>query len=714
MGTKLYLNILWHMHQPFYKDDAEQEYKLPYVRFHAVKDYYDMAYRLKKYPNIKQTFNFVPSLIDQLNDYAENFENIKENILYLSRKNAADLNSKERVEILKEFFKINYQTVIKRFPHYRELYFKLDQFKKKNRIEEALEVFSNSDFRDLQVFYNLAWIDPIFYDEEPLKSILKKQRNFWEEDKKKIFRFQHEIIKKIIPLYKEMQNSGQIEISISPYYHPILPLLIDTNEAVNSKPEVSLPENRYQYPIDADTQVKKALEKYKSIFGKEADGMWPSEGSVSDKTLKLLAENNIKWFATDEMILEKSLKTSFTHDRYGYVKEADLLCKPYRFNPDKDLEITGFFRDHKLSDLIGFDYTQKDSIWAAEDLMLRINTIADKFSEDHPGVLSIILDGENCWEYYENDGDIFLEHFYSLLNESDKVKTALPSEILEMNKDFPKLKSIFPGSWINRNYDIWIGENAKNKGWDYLYKTRQFVENYFVSNPDKLSLKERVMEQIYMAEGSDWFWWYGGTNYTEDYLTFDYLFRKHLKNVYIILDEKTPDYLDNIIVSSFKEPFSPPYRLIEPTIDGTITSFYDWSNAGYFECKSFGGSMHEAVEHFEYFRFGFDLENFYFMIMPSDKKALKEIDFKIKLVFYGKDNEKKEIIFPNENSNMKYAFSDVIEMSLPLSEIEELGSDIELRMKYYINGEKKDTYPHFRKIPFKYPDKNYDLYFWNV
>jgi len=495
---------------------------MPWVRLHGVKDYLDMVKILENYPAIRQTFNLVPSLIEQLDDYVN--RTVKDKFLELSYKPADALTKEDKAFLLNNFFKINVEGVISFFPRYYELYFK----------KEAKRDFTPQDYLDLQLWFNLAWIDPCFRQNIPeLKALVEKARFFSEEDKQIVLEKQIEILEDIIPTYKKFQETGQIEVIVSPYYHPILPLLYNTKIAKEASPKVTLPRVNFSHPEDAYSQIKEAVESYQSHFSTAPCGMWPSEQSVSEHIVPLLIEAGIKWIVADEAILFKSLKLKKRNTR--------LLYQPHLLKiKDRDLQIV--FRDRNLSDLIGFDYHQRKTEDAVSDFLKHLADINNAF-KGKDILVTVAMDGENAWEYFRNDGHDFLELLYQKISDSAFIKTTTVKEYLAHHPPVNQIKRLATGSWIFANFSKWIGSPYKNLAWEYLAKARLELDDPKLQLPEeKLAL---AYKQIYIAEGSDWFWWYG-----DDYGDFDILFRTHLSNFYTIIGKEVPSYLESPLVAN--------------------------------------------------------------------------------------------------------------------------------------------------------------------
>lgn len=499
------------MHQPYYKNLLTQESDLPWVRLHGVKDYLDMVQILEKFPKIKQTFNVVPSLFEQVEDY--NNAKVTDKYLELSKKPAAELSKHDQEFILQNFFSINNEKVISTFPRYYQLH-----FKKQHHLE-----FLTQDYLDLQLLFNLAWIDPSFRQNIPeLKKIVLKERFFNEQDKTIVLDKQLSILKEIIPAYCLYQQNNRIEISVTPYYHPILPLLCTTNAAKDTNNKTVLPKEEFSYPQDAKNQIDSAVKYYKERFGRLPQGMWPSEEGVSEQILPFIIESGINWIVTDEAILFKSLKAK--------KRDTKLLYQPHLLKR-KEGALNIVFRDRNLSDLIGFSYHRMKETTAVNNFMAHLENIHKTF-KNKDILVTVAMDGENAWEYFRNDGHDFLELFYKHISEAPFVKTTTISEYLKNNPAKSEIKHLSPGSWIYGEFGKWIGNPYKVKAWEYLAQARKAINE--TKNP-----KELAWKQMYILEGSDWFWWAG----EDPDGSFDRLFRLHLTNFYQLINQEPPAYL---------------------------------------------------------------------------------------------------------------------------------------------------------------------------
>src|SRR5437762_9665207 len=363
--------ILWHMHQPYYEDLATREHILPWVRLHALKDYYGMAALLREFPGVRVTFNLVPSLLVQLEAFAE--DRARDPYLALSLKPAEELSESDVAFILENFFHAQRQRMIDIYPRYAELLARRGgSLPTPADRRAAASRFSRDDLRDLQVWHKLAWIDPFYLaGDSRLRRLVAKDRGFTEDDKQQLREVELELLNRVIPEYREAVARGQIEVSASPFYHPILPLLCDTDIYLRTHPDSRMPRERFIHPEDAAEQLTRAVTYHERLFGRRPVGLWPSEGSVSDAMIPLVAAAGFKWLATDELILARTLNATFSRDARGHVEQPEWLYTPYRIRAGS-ASIAGVFRDHVLSDLIGFSYAGWNADAAAEDFVNRL------------------------------------------------------------------------------------------------------------------------------------------------------------------------------------------------------------------------------------------------------------------------------------------------------------------------------------------------------
>lgn len=601
MSGRLNIAFVWHMHQPMYKDPFTGEYTMPWVLLHGTKDYLDMAAILEEFPEVHQTFNYVPCLVEQIGDYASG--TALDRYRTVTEKPAAELTTEEKTFIIGNFFQANWDHMVRPLPRYMELLVKRGVAGTPDEARTVLRYFTTQDYLDLQVLFNLSWIDPaIRRSDEFLTHLVNKEKGFTEEEKLKLVAKQTEIMGRIVPKHVELQRRGIIEVTASPYYHPILPLLCDSFAAREAMPWATLPAARFTHPEDAAAQLEKAVEAHRKAFGSPPRGLWPSEGSVSMDILPLVGETGIEWFATDEEILSHTLKRPIRRDHSGNCYDT-FLYRPYAIDSGKG-ELTVIFRDHVLSDLIGFDYAKLGAETAASDLVSRLTRIHGNLGSPEDHLVSIVLDGENAWETYHNDGYDFLSALYSKLSGHPLLKCVTVSEFLDSNPSKERLDWIYPGSWINHNFKIWIGHPEDNAAWDYISEARGELARYEESvrgTPDEEAAAGDIAEAwevLYAAEGSDWFWWYGDDHSTISDEHFDHLFRLYIKRVYTLIGQDPPLSLDVPIITEAKgiKPTTRPTAFIDPVIDGEVSNYFEWLAAGTITRQFFGSAMHREVQ----------------------------------------------------------------------------------------------------------------------
>jgi alpha-amylase/alpha-mannosidase (GH57 family) len=696
MDLLLKLVFLWHQHQPYYKNLLTGEYLLPWVRLHGIKDYLDMVEILQGYPSVKQVFNMVPSLLEQIKDYAN--DSAVDPHLGLSRKNASDLTPEDKTEMLKLLFQANYDNLIAPFRKYKSLY---------HTREKALAEWTEDDWRDLQCVANLAWIDPLFRKKGRLKVLAEKGERYTEEDKQEILTAQREIIRRIIPTLRDYMEAGQIEVSTSPYFHPIMPLLYDTDTALKAMPNAPMPEDRFQHPEDVDKQVEMAVNQYHRFFGRSPVGMWPSEGSVSEDILPILQKYGIKWIATDEEILSESSSVPSRAASGVSLVSSGELYRPYKFKKAQT-EMAIFFRDHAISDNIGFVYSGWTAERAANDFMSRLKAIHENLQKRKvpDPVVSIVLDGENAWEYYKNDGHEFLNALYTKISEQSWIETTTYREIVLSKTKFGGLKKLFPGSWINHNFSVWIGHKEDNKAWDLLSKVRNELIEFQKENPefDKNRLKS-AWREIYISEGSDWCWWFGDDHVGPHNDEFDSLYRTHLANVYHLTDREPPEELFVPVRSSFfLAHISKPINYITPQIDGYQTHFYEWNQAGFFDCMKAGSTMHRSENILRGIWFGYDTENLYLMMRGAitvTPERFRNTTFEIEFQAPAKGHlkiEKREASLELNGASLlgfEFALDQLLEIAVPLRyfPLDDENDKIYLRIFIKMDSETVESWP---------------------
>jgi alpha-amylase/alpha-mannosidase (GH57 family) len=612
------------MHQPFYKDLAEDVYTMPWTRLHCLKDYYGMVAIMRDFPSVHATFNLVPSLILQIEDYAH--DRAHEGPYDLAFKPIAHMTASDRESLLATAFQLNHDHMLNRYPRFHELWEKLQ----KSGLAAAAKVFAPQEIMDLQVLSQLAWFDEIFLAGDPeVERLVSKKRRYNENDKAIIRNKEIELFNVTLEEYRKAAERGQVELSTSPFYHPILPLLCDTAIAQESHPGVKLPRHRFRHPEDARDQLRSAVALHERVFGRRPQGVWPSEGSVSDEVMLLAAEEGFTWAATDEGVLGRSKQMGFYRRNDGTLQGGEELYHPQAF-PTSGKPISIFFRDHQLSDLIGFVYSRMDPHAAAADLHQRIKA-AGRSTGQRPAVVSVILDGENAWEYFPGNGREFLKSFYGRVAADPDLRAVTASEALTVTEQ-GNLPHVVPGSWINANYDVWIGADEDNRAWDLLHDARDFY-SLMADNP-KVTPENRALAQqeLWVAEGSDWCWWYGPEHSTANDEEFDMLYRKHLSNIYRLLGGSPPDDLAAPIKRPRVHAFTvAPSAQIEPKIDGRVTTYFEWLGAGLCQPDYRSGSMHGVAQLVEALYYGYSDKAVYLRVDLGETFLRDHPDFEIRV-----------------------------------------------------------------------------------
>jgi alpha-amylase/alpha-mannosidase (GH57 family) len=612
------------MHQPFYKDLVAGEYRLPWVRMHALKDYYGMVKLLDEFPHVHQNFNLVPSLIVQLQEYVSG--RARDPFLEVVSKPAAELSPEEKRFALRYLFQANLANLIGRYPRYLELYQAMASHS--FSLERGERYFRTQDYADLQVLSQLAWFDEFFLDDPEIAALIRKQRDYTRQDQELMLAKQRHILSAVLPAYADAARRGSIELSTSPFYHPILPLLCDTDQGRVSTPGLPLPRERFQHPEDAVEQLRRGLDLHQQVFGIRPVGVWPSEGSVSEQVLQLAHGLGVRWMATDEGVLGRSINTYFERNREDVLLAhgAERLYNIYRYRHD-DTEMHMVFRDHSLSDLIGFVYSGMPAAEAADHFLYRIRaSAAPLLQQGRDAVVSVILDGENAWEYYPASGREFLRRLYDRLQQDPTFEPLTISEALSRHPQnaFAELPHVVPGSWINSNFNVWIGAPEDNRSWDYLSAARQAYE----ARKDEVSEEQRklALEELFIAEGSDWNWWYGPEHHSANDPEFDELYRKHLSNIYVALGATPPgDLAQPLAGAATRARFVEQTAYIHPRINGETGGYFDWMGAARYLPDRSQSAMHGRTYFLKSAYAGID-HRFLYCRLDFTEEAMQQVN----------------------------------------------------------------------------------------
>jgi len=702
---------------------------MPWVRLHGTKDYWGMAWHLKEVPEFRCTINLVPSLVKQLLAYTE--EGASDRHLDISRTAPDALSESDRHYLLDQFFMASLDNMIRPYPRYMELWQK--RAAGVDPVDRAVKRFSERDLRDLQVWHNLTWFHPILFEiDNDLKAFLQKGQNWTEAEKQWLLQRQNDILKQIIPLHRGLAESGQVELTTTPFFHPILPLLWDKRSARQAMPGCALPKHLDRYPDDAIVQLQMAISAHERLFGSKPLGMWPSEGSVSQDIIPAIADLGIQWIATDEEILSASTNGWVARDANGFLRNPELLYRPWRVE-EQGRELQIIFRDHALSDLIGFHYQRMDPQQAVNDLLGKVEAIARATDNNqHPTLVPIILDGENCWEYYPDGGVQFLRNLYRTCASKSNLRPVPVSDHLREHPSTDRISQLFAGSWISHNFGIWIGHAEDHAAWDLLHETREFLLESEHSNQFSADQIQRAWEEIYIAEGSDWFWWYGDDHSSAQDSLFDQLFRKHLKNVYILLHRPYPSQLDRPIGSVRQRTIhTEPKSFLKVRVNGR-QSYFEWINAGRYIAGNERGTMTLVTEGvLRQIFFGFDQTRFLMRVDTAERAAadLHDID-ELRVTFMEpNDTELRITGFPTgpfsaeirrEQRTTKLdwfaaAVDQIFEFAVKLEDLQFVkNARVEFAVAAVAEGHPVDRVPHEGLLSMTTPTLDFELRTWLV
>ncbi len=749
---KVHICFLWHMHQPYYKDPELGTYILPWVRLHAIKDYVALPRIFRQFPAVKHTFNLVPSLLIQLQDYVEN--GAEDIYLTLSRKNALDLTKEEEEFLLRNFFSAFPPTMILPQPRYADLYARQDEARRAIGKQGVPGRFGSSEYTDLMTLFNLTWFHPFLREEDgELSRLWRKGRGYTEREKAYVLNRQIECMAMVIPEYRRFLDEDGGEVSTTPMYHPILPLIIDTQSAQDALPGARLPKVPFAYPSDALEQLSRGREAFRSLFGAYPDGMWPSEGSISPAAMELAVRSGFRWAATDEALLSKALKMPVHRDAEGIPLEADRLYRPYQANtPAGPIHL--FFRDHHLSDLLGFEYSRWGATEAASNFIHNIEGIYKKLDSLPPSerkdsyVIPVILDGENAWEYFYDSGRLFLQTLLDRLGKlAPNISCITFTQALQSINYENILPSIPTGSWIDGTFNIWIGHDEDRTAWELLSKTRGLWQlKHDQAKKAGLPIRdgmEKAREHLFVAEGSDWCWWYGDEHFTPHGPEFDRLFRNHLKAAYREMGETPPDSLDIPILRKDKMPVGANYipsprSYLRPRINGHVSSYFEWGIATRYIPSPGFGAMHRAGHGIlSCLYYGFDESRIYLradflphalenpsqlvieLLFPSKNRKISivvsTIDRTLAFTSGVLDESRGEKDSESKPETIVAAFHRVLELGIPFIE---LGCAEEDRIEFFVTITAKgligERWPMYGTFVAELPGKDFETRMWEV
>ncbi len=674
MNEALNIAFHWHFHQPQYADPEDRKNSQPWVRLHAVREYYDLGLMMQKYPKIKSTVTLSSCLIEQIIQYEHGFE---DQFLSLIKLNPRDMAPETRSIFLTKIFDLYASESLMAKDVWSSLYKTWKGRLEKGGIEKATKLTSEQEILDIQVLHLLGWSGNSVLNSERLEATLSKDSGFRLEEKANILKLHEELIPKIIPMYKELASANQIELAISPYYHPILPLIIDNDYgkiADRYSEESSL---HFEFPADAAKQLRDAFNLHQKVFDEEPMGMFPPEGSICFEVMELAAREGVRWLITDEQILQRSIEEGLEPDmKYSAFHVEGIENSP-----------AVFFRCQELSETISTEYFDMPPKDAVDDFFSSLERIRASISGDHRKyIVPITLDAENRWEFFPENGIQFLNELYSRLSDTETIRTVRMKDYLDEAGDLPVINNIQPGSNIDGNFNSWIGQEQKNRAWDVLTEAREALEKASETDDiQKEPYKERceaAYRNILAAEGSDWFWWYGIRRTSPQGRLFDELYRSHITKVYSYLNLPIPDELSEPLDYYVEEVAAAPEAMLSPDVDGKETEPGEWEAAGYWYLEEVAGRQADYI--FQGVKFGFDKENLYLrldcdsgllksteenvhidicMVKPVEAEITVSLIDQLEIIKYKSQGVKRDV------TGGKMSLQDLIEVKLPLSEI---------------------------------------------
>ena len=649
------------MHQPDYRDRSGVM-QMPWVFLHAIKDYYDMPWMMARHQGMKATYNITPTLIEQLQLYTFEPQN-SDKFLSLWHIHPTYLNEKDRNWLIKICKSISSKNMLEPFPRLEELY--------------LLDHFNNSELIELEMLYILAWCGVYIKQQSHLvQELLHRQRDYQNDDKAALLSELSKFIATIFDYYKMLHSEGRVSLSTTPFTHPILPLLIDMNNALSANPTTNIPKNPISLESDAHLHVNKAKELFEKTFGFLPNGFWPAEGAVDTKSVALLRSSGIEWIATDEEILFRSLNSN----------ERENLYTPYMY---KDMRMV--FRDHYLSDLIGFTYSKMDAKDAVNNFMHSLGKIN---GDDR--IAFVILDGENAWEFFPNNGYEFFDRLYGALDECDWCETLTMDEVSKLQAR--ELGHLSAGSWIHGNFNTWVGHREKTRAWELIYLTKRDYEHHRQTLDEETQTK--ITESFLLAESSDWFWWYGDDHYSEFGLEFDELFRSHLIDIYGLMKVAPPsDLLVPIVENKSSQSFwLEPQSDIAPIINGKNDSFFEWLGCGIVDESKLFSTMDKVRGPIKKIYYGQDDTKLYFSFEARMSELCESESMEIIIEPLG---IRGKIGFRTDQTMMgdlliHTACVDILEMSIDKSTIQE--ESISIKFELEKDGQIVQVLPGFGEL----------------
>jgi alpha-amylase/alpha-mannosidase (GH57 family) len=708
MNEPLPVMMLWHLHQPFYRFPDEKQFRLPWVRLHTLREYHDMAEMLERFPGASVTVNWTPVLLQQIQEYTDGYG---DRMQAYRDKQASELNPEEQYRFVRGAFRAHVATMIHPYPRLKELHKKWIDVKEKAAVKQQLK-WEEEELFDLQVWSTLTWFGFSALKKYPeLTELREKNSGFNENDKNTIREIEKNLLENCIPRWRQLLKETKTEVCVSPYFHPIGPLLCDYSDIDEAMPGVPKPERKIQWPEDARWQLREAKQAAKKWFDLDEVGLWPSEGSLSQNFIKEIADVGFKWTATDEALLHRAL-----HENGGHNGDRDVY-RAYSWQN----RLPVFFRDHEISDRIGFDYSKMGTENALNDFFGYVESIRRRTPDRLNGrVLSIILDGENPWEYFHDAGESFLSGLYERLTHSDNLKAVTPSSFLEEEENnLPELKRMGAGSWINGDFNIWGGSSLDVRAWEMLAETREALHSWENLSDEECS---QCWRALHTAQGSDWFWWYGEPFHSMDDEQFDEIFRRTLIYIYKQGGHPEPSHLYHPLQSSEKPSYDPPRLLVSPRIDGRESHYREWWGAAKIIPRRETGSMARVGERFKVIRFGSDTKNVYGKIefeTPPPDETRCEIKLNDNTYIFGPPSAGDGTIsYADSNKEIegsKWFFGETLEWQIPLAATDlSAGEYCRFKLQLVENGAPFERFPVHGALNLPILDKKSEASEWHV
>jgi alpha-amylase/alpha-mannosidase (GH57 family) len=702
MTGPIRLALIWHFHQPDYIDPATAAATMPWTRLHALKDYADMAAFLERHPTVRATFNVVPTLLDQLQALALGGL-LPDPFLALALKDPADLSFEERAFVIGHFFSLNRDKMAVSLKRLNELHALRGDAQASAIGEPEVARFDDQALADLQVLFHLAWCGPLLQSDPLIASLRSKGRGFTADDKRALFARQQEFLGDVIPRWRRLYDAEQIELSVTPYYHPILPLLCEVASAQEALPDLRLPSVRFENDEDADLQLVKGMEAFHATFGRRAAGGWPSEGAISQRALQRMGAAGYRWAASDEDVLFASLgETLPVEPAAKDARRAELLYRPWRHGDGPVL----LFRDHDLSDRIGFAYATRAPDDAARDFVSRLVHLREVLPDDGtPYVVSVILDGENAWEHYPEHAAPFFDALYGALAAEPRIETVTASEAADADRARP-LPRVIAGSWIYRNLATWIGHPEKNRAWELLAAARDAIASARGA-PD---WHDPAWRMILAAEGSDWFWWYGDDHETAYGAEFDAGFRNKLRGAYAAAGLPAPPVLDEPIRKTPVRGQRPPSGPVDARIDGRVGDYFEWRTAGH--VLSVYGATHAAIRFARELFFGTDGRSLFVRVDPFEPGGLLGTTIAVRTPAPTSAVLQSEA--GGSAGDLITALDRVLEMSVPLDRLAAPEEPVRFAIEIRDGGGRTQRIPSDGFVELARPEDDPSRYDWSV